>query len=174
MLLTLVHVASFDSVEIGQSTVDASLSSFSTVFCLCVSVAENERGGAARTQRGCDRTYATPCAATRTDAGTILNSLSQGAGLLRCRRPTGSPPHHVSPHRALREWTEQDESLDELSAAIARMKSLGEAIGSELDTHNAIIDDIQSGTVKADVEVTKAAAAAVDAKDSAGTGCAVS
>ena len=165
MLLTLVHVASFDSVEIGQSTVDASLSSFQ---------AENERGGAARTQRGCDRTYATPCAATRTDAGTILNSLSQGAGLLRCRRPTGSPPHHVSPHRALREWTEQDESLDELSAAIARMKSLGEAIGSELDTHNAIIDDIQSGTVKADVEVTKAAAAAVDAKDSAGTGCAVS
>ena len=54
------------------------------------------------------------------------------------------------------------------------MKSLGEAIGSELDTHNAIIDDIQSGTVKADVEVTKAAAAAVDAKDSTGTGCAVS
>ena len=32
MLLTLVHVASFDSVEIGQSTVDASLSSFSTFF----------------------------------------------------------------------------------------------------------------------------------------------
>ena len=80
-------------------------------------------------------------------------------------------PSHTTAHA---KCAEQDESLDELSAAIARMKSLGEAIGSELDAHNAIVDDIQSGTAKADAEVTKAAAAAVDVKESAGTGCALS
>jgi hypothetical protein len=71
---------------------------------------------------------------------------------------------------------EQDASLDELSAAIARMKSVSEAIGGELDTHNAILDDLQEGTAAADQAVAKATKGTeeVTEANAAGSMCALS